>query len=98
MLIKRDKILKLLKAYKSQNSEQYGILALGIFGSYARGHASKNSDIDVVIETKTPDLLMISHIRQDLESQFNTHVDIVRQRESMNPLLKKCIERDVVYV
>ncbi|HHE33090.1 MAG TPA: nucleotidyltransferase [Chlorobaculum parvum] len=94
----RAEILEIIRQYKQENSEKYGIDAIGLFGSYARDLASEESDVDIVIETREPDLYKMVHIKEDLEQRLNKPVDIVRKREKMNPYLKKRIERDAEYV
>lgn len=94
----RSEILEILRRYKEENSEKYGIGHLGIFGSCARDLASEESDIDVVIETKEPDIYTLVHIKEELEDLFQKPVDLVRHRETMNPYLKKRIEKDAQYV
>ena len=96
--MERIEVLKILKKYKIENTEKYGINNLGIFGSLSRDEGEDESDIDIVIETLEPDLFKIIHIKEELEELFNRSVDIVRKREKMNPYLKKRIERDAVYV
>jgi uncharacterized protein len=94
----KAEILRILKNYKDENSEKYGIDNLGIFGSFSRDEQENESDIDIVIETREPDLFKIVHIKEELEGLFNKPVDIVRKREQMNPYLRKRIEQDAVYV
>ncbi len=94
----RAEILKILKQYKNENFKKYGIINLGIFGSYSKDIATDDSDIDIVIETQEPDIYKLVHIKDDLEKIFRKSVDIVRNREKMNPYLKKRIERDAHYV
>ena len=94
----RSEILKILKQYKQENSEKYGIKNIGIFGSYASDLATEDSDIDIVIETQEPDFYKLVHIKEELEELFNRSIDIVRQRENMNPYLKKRIEKNAQYV
>ena len=86
------------KQYKRENSKKYGINSIGIFGSYSKGQATEESDIDVVIETQYPDLYMLVHIKEELEQLFNKSVDLIRHKENMNPYLKKHIARDAQYV
>ena len=93
-----SEILKILAQYKRENSKKYGIDSIGIFGSYSKGLATDKSDIDVVVETKYPDLYTLVHIKDELEQLFNKPVDLVRNREKMNPYLKKRIDRDAQYV
>lgn len=87
-----------LKSFKIVHQRQYGIVALGIFGSFARGEESDASDVDIVLETETPDLFNIVHIKEDLEKQLRLPVDIVRLRDKMNPFLKKRIINEAIYV
>jgi predicted nucleotidyltransferase len=85
----RLEVLNTLKKFKQNNKKNYNILLLGIFGSVARNEASNNSDIDIVIKTKTADPYNIVHIKEDLELLLHKHVDIVRLRDKMNISLKK---------
>ena len=94
----RSEILEILKRYKKENSEKYGINTLGIFGSLAKNEEKSDSDIDIVIETNEPDLFKLVHIKDELEKPFGKKVDIVRNRNTMNPYLKKHIKKDAVYV
>ena len=94
----RDYILSLLAQYKQNNHDKYGIENIGIFGSVARGEATESSDVDICIETKTPDMFMLVHIKEELQNLFHKSVDIVRLRERMNPYLKKRIEKEAIYV
>lgn len=94
----RDEIIKQLKQYKDACRLKYGIRSLGIFGSVARGEASAQSDLDVVIEMDRPDLFLMGDIQQDLEERLGVSVDLVRLRDHMNPLLKQRISQEAVYV
>ena len=96
--MRREQALDILRKYKAENVEKYGILAMGIFGSVARNEAKNSSDVDVCIQTKVPDMFNIIHIKDELQRLFATEVDIVRVRDKMNPLLKKRIEKDAIYV
>jgi len=94
----RSEILTRLEQYKKENSTKYGISSMGIFGSYANGLATDESDVDIVIETQCPDVYILVHIKEELEELFSKPVDIVRNRATMNPYLKKRIDRDAQYV
>jgi uncharacterized protein len=43
----KRKLLSVLGDYKSQNAERYGIIRLGVFGSFARDEATVLSDVDI---------------------------------------------------
>ncbi|HLP59006.1 MAG TPA: nucleotidyltransferase domain-containing protein [Candidatus Deferrimicrobium sp.] len=94
----RQEVLDQLKQYKQQNAQKYGIRQLGIFGSFARSQEKPGSDLDICIQTAIPNPFTIVHIKEDLESLFRLHVDIVRIREHMNSYLKERIKKESIYV
>lgn len=93
----REEYIEKLKKYKRDNSKAYGIVNIGIFGSVARGEEKEESDVDVCVEMSKPDLFYMVHIKEDLQELFGRSVDVVRMRPSMNALLRKNIERDMIY-
>lgn len=96
--MENDKIITVLHEYKKQFAAQYGITALGVFGSVTRGQMRDESDVDIVIEIAKPNIITLSRIRLEIEELVNKHVDIVHYREQMNKLLKERIDRDAIYV
>ena len=94
----REEILSFLRQYKERNRQKYSIINLGIFGSASRKPMTEQSDIDVVVELKDPDMFNLIGIKQDLEEELSRPVDIVRYREKMNVFLKARIEKEAIYV
>jgi predicted nucleotidyltransferase len=94
----KDEILTVLRQYKQSHQKEYGIKSLGLFGSVSKGRFDENSDIDIFVELERPDMFLLADIKQDIEQDLRMPVDIVRLRERMNPLLKRRIFRDGVYV
>ena len=94
----RESILAKLRDFKERHGEEYGLRAIGVFGSFARDEAREDSDIDIVFDTSMPNLLRTSRMRQDLEEFLGRHVDVVRFREDMNPRLRERIRREAHYV
>ena len=94
----REEIIQLLKVFKEENKNKYHIEKLGIFGSVAKNRMKEESDIDIVVNLTKQDLFELIGIKQDLEERLKYPIDIVSYRENMNSFLKKCIDRDAVYV
>jgi len=94
----RDDILNVLREFKRAYAEQYGILEIGVFGSIARNEACDDSDVDICIQTQTPNPFVLVHIKEAIEELFHRQVDIVRVREKMNRFLKERIEKEAYYV
>jgi predicted nucleotidyltransferase len=91
-------VLNILKLRKPEFAVSYGVSAIGVFGSLARGEEKPDSDVDVVVEMKKPDLFYMVHIKESLEEDLQCPVDVVRLRERMNPYLKTRIKKEAVYV
>lgn len=89
--------IELLKRFKSDCADKYGILKIGIFGSVARGEQKENSDLDVFVELKEADPFLIFDLHKDLEQLCNCKVDLVRLRESLRPLLFNKIKQEGIY-
>ncbi len=56
----------------------YGIEKMGLFGSYARGEAEDDSDVDLYIERgRLKSLLQYFAFIDELENVLDCHVDVV---------------------
>ncbi len=47
-------ILQTLRQHQPELRRKYPVARLGVFGSYARGEANENSDIDIAVEITGP--------------------------------------------
>jgi predicted nucleotidyltransferase len=97
-VLRAERLQALLREFKEKHAAEYHLLALGYFGSYARGEASENSDIDVVFETDAPNLFRAVVMRQDLEALLGRPVDVLQLSGLTNAKLKARVEREAVYV
>lgn len=61
---------------------KYGINTFSLFGSYARGDANENSDLDFVMDKCDLKGLQYVSLVQDLEKEFNCHVDVISKGSS----------------
>ena len=91
-------ILNYLQNHYQEYKDKYSIEQMGIFGSYARDEATKDSDIDICIKTEHTDLFALVHLKEDLQNLFKTNIDIIRVRDKMNPYLKRRIDKEAIYV
>lgn len=97
MLLLKD-CIKNLKAFKAEFGKQYGITKLGIFGSVARQENREDSDIDIVVEVNHPSLRLMYELEEALKDLFGCKVDLIRFRETLRPLFKNNLQKDVIYV
>ena len=94
----RRDYIEILKQCSSTLRENYGITSLSLFGSIARDEQHKDSDVDVFVDTETPNPFLLMDAKEFLESSSGRKVDIVRNHRNLNPRLKRRIERDGVTI
>ena len=66
--------------------EKYGIPAMYLFGSYARGEATEESDLDFLVDTtgtSLTSLLALGALYCDLEEVFQKSIDLITVRSVM---------------
>lgn len=95
-------ILEYLKNHKQELHDKYGIKSLGLYGSYARGEATSNSDIDIFYERdnsfELDSGLSFLNISEKLAKDLNVpKVDFV-SLSFMNPIIKYYAKKDFIYV
>lgn len=92
-----NEYIQILREYLSSKAETYGITKIGIFGSVARSEQTDDSDVDICVEMRKPDLFVMVHIKEELQELFGKSVDIVRLRNNMDPMLLRQIQKDGIY-
>ena len=97
-MINKEQIITQLREYKTKQAYKFGVTQMGVFGSVARGTATEVSDIDIVVKLTKRNLLNRISLRMSLEKFLGMPVDIIAYRESLSPLLKTHIKKDVIYV
>lgn len=97
-MLQTDELRTLLKQFKAYRSLEYGLQALGYFGSYARADATPESDVDIVFDTDAPNLFMTAMMKQDLEKLLGKSVNLIQLRGMTNPRLKARIAKEAIYV
>ena len=66
---------------------KYGINTFSLFGSYARGEANEDSDLDFVMDKGDLKGLQYVSLVQDLEDEFDCHVDVISKGSSNKKFL-----------
>ncbi len=93
-----DEIKSILAAAKPELQKKYPLSELGIFGSYARGDANENSDIDVLVDFDGPlGLMKYIGLSHELQALFNLKVDVV-SKEGIKPKYWFYVSKNLIYV
>lgn len=102
----KDTILKKLKELKP-SYEKEGLILVGLFGSYSKETASKDSDIDILYDidaNKFCDLypgfkafLRLENIKKELSDIFHSDIDLATI-DNNSYTFKNHVLKDVIYV
>ena len=78
-------------------AQQYGVERVSLFGSYARGEARQDSDIDLLIDKGyIRGLFQLSGFHLDLEDRLKTHVDVLTTESLNEKFLKKISKEEII--
>lgn len=96
----KKEILTFLSRNKKIFRDQFHIIRIGLFGSYARGEQNKESDIDLIVEFEenTQNLYDLKlQLKDFFRSNLGVEVDICREKY-IKPWIKKSILEEAIYV
>ncbi len=93
-----EEIRQILRAHQDELAEQYGVKWLGIFGSYARGEARPESDLDVLVEfAEPPGMFRFLALERRLSELLGVKVELVT-RSALKPYIGQHILEEIVPV
>jgi len=81
-------------------NRDFDVTEIGLFGSYVRGEARNDSDLDILISLKpehTVGLIKFNSLKEFLSDLLHIKVDLVL-KDSLKPALKKYILNEVIYL
>lgn len=80
-----EEILDLLRNERPLLRREFGVLSIGLFGSYAKNTQGPESDVDLFIELTEPRYDFLAGLQIYLEDKIGKPVELIRKR------LKLCI-------
>ncbi len=90
--------IQTLKESLPELYKRYPIDRIGVFGSFARGEAGMESDLDLLVSFSKPvTLFKFVDIKLDLEDRLQRKVDLVTA-DALKPRIKERILNEVVYL
>lgn len=92
----KNQIITFLKQNKQEMQDKYKINKIALFGSFARDEATKESDIDILVDM-APSFDNFFDLKYFLEDEFKTKVDLGKEK-NMRLFIKNKIQKDLIYV
>lgn len=94
----REQVLRILKDELRYVNEKYNVKNLGLFGSYARGEQTSESDIDILVEFDKPiGFFKFIELEDYLTERLGVKAELVTD-DALKPLIKRYVMGDIVYV
>ena len=96
--VMKNEIESILRDQKTYLAGAFNVKSLGLFGSAARGEATRGSDIDLLVEFREPPgLLRFLELEDYLSRLLKARVDLV-EKQALKPVIGRHILREVVLI
>lgn len=96
--MKKEEIINTLQTEKQYLKDNYGVVSIALFGSYAKGLENSDSDVDFFVEFKEPSYSFLMGLYSYLEKKLNAKVEIVRKGPHVSERFINTIKGDLIYV
>jgi predicted nucleotidyltransferase len=96
----KEEILHFLRENKSRLLSDYHLSKIGVFGSFARGESTLESDVDIIFDfdDSAEDIYTLkTALKNYLSKHFGRSVDLAREKY-LKPFAKPTILQDTIYV
>ncbi len=95
--LSKTDILHFIKAEKSFLKSEFGVVTIGLFGSYAKGEERADSDIDLLVELKEPRFEWLAGLQVHLEKKLGKKIEVVRKTKVTKTGFLERVEKDIIY-
>jgi len=96
-ILLKDEIISTIKTDKKFLKENFGVVNIGLFGSYAKDQQTEESDIDFLVEFVEPRFDWIASLQDYMEAKFEKKIEIIRKRNLANSRFLQRIGQEVIY-
>jgi predicted nucleotidyltransferase len=97
IVMTKDEILMKLSKEKNNLQENFDVERIGLFGSYAKDQATKDSDIDFYVEFKKNSFRNIAGLWIRLEEMYNKKIDLLHKHKQSKGAIFDSIQKEVIY-
>lgn len=76
---------------------EYGVDSFSLFGSYAKGQADEESDLDFIMDDgKIKGLIQYFSLINELEEEFHCHVDLISKKGTNKEFLESIKNEEIL--
>ena len=77
--------------------KEFGVISIGLFGSYANGTQGPDSDVDLLVELKEPRFDFLAGLQLHLEDKIGKPIELIRKRPNLSERFLNRIETRINY-
>jgi uncharacterized protein len=92
-----QEILNILREEKPYLRKKFGLLSIGIFGSYVKGTQGPDSDVDLLVELTEPRFDFLAGLQLHLENKIGKPIELIRKRQGLSEKFLKRLEMHIHY-
>lgn len=96
-MMNSQEILNVLRQEKLYLKREFGVISIGLFGSYVKGTQGPESDVDLLVELIEPRFDFLVGLQMHLENKIGKPIELIRKRAGMSDRFLKRIEAQVRY-
>lgn len=94
----KEEITSFLSSHKAELESHFDVKRIGLFGSYARGEAGEESDIDIAVAFKNENIAdNYFGVLHYLEDHLKHKIDLGLE-SSIRPEIREQIMKEIIYV
>lgn len=90
-------VIARIRAHADELHERYGVTSIDVFGSFARGEQTPESDVDLIVEVAEPTLETVFGSQERLAEILGRKAESGSLR-AVNPRVRPSVEEDLVRV
>lgn len=95
--LSKTDIINLIRNEKKFLKSEFGVITIGLFGSYAKDEQNSDSDIDILVELKEPRFDWLAGLQIYMEKKFGKKIELVRKSNLVKSRFIERVEKDIIY-
>lgn len=93
----KNECISILQENQQRIQKEFGVTGMSVFGSVAREDNTEGSDVDILVDMP-PKILLMSGLKDYLESILKTSVDLIRRHSHLSPNFLRQVSKDAVTI
>jgi predicted nucleotidyltransferase len=96
-IMTRQEILDVLRKEKAFLKSEFGVLSIGLFGSYVKGTQGPKSDVDLLVELTEPRFDFLVGLQMYLENKIGKPIELIRKRPGLSERFLQRVTSQIHY-